>query len=540
MKKNFLVSLFVGLLLVGCVEVSNVNSISSISDPSSGFTDYHTYANDLDVENEGGLVWYTIGSGENNQEHSVISKGKDHNIVPFDNVITLRAESTEQYVFKGWNINEVIDTNLTKTFTMTKELGDVYVVAMFEKVFSNYYSATFGHYFKQADFVQAGGTTFINGITWNYSPFSFLGGYTTGIQIGSKNSPQTSKWTLETTFPTPLIITSIYFELSNAAGGSGTYEVELDDYQQSEEFASTTLKEFSFENLETTTENFAFSLTANARAMYFCVLEISFLIPEEFNLDIYQDTLEADPVVPGENGIPSINYDAITPSAYYDSIDFSKPKELLLADLRNLLTNMTKTSYGQAKTMLQYTDESTTNPGFLYGLYDGDLIKATWDNGASWNREHVWACSQMQITSQARPDEDTRNHSTDLHVLRVACGPSNGEHGNKFYDNENTSITLFPNITSNLVGHHAYNGDFRGDVARILFYQYTRYAGLKLNDSLDVNDNVSMGKLSSLLSWHLLDPVDDFEMQRNVRIYGYQGNRNPFVDHPEIASIIFA
>ena len=35
------------------------------------------------------------------------------------------------------------------------------------------------------------------------------------------------------------------------------------------------------------------------------------------------------------------------------------------------------------------------------------------------------------------------------------------------------------------------------------------------------------------------DPVDDFEMSRNEVIYGIQGNRNPFIDHPEYVSILW-
>jgi hypothetical protein len=48
------------------------------------------------------------------------------------------------------------------------------------------------------------------------------------------------------------------------------------------------------------------------------------------------------------------------------------------------------------------------------------------------------------------------------------------------------------------------------------------------------------GKLSTLLQWHISDPVDDYERNRNDTIYIYQGNRNPFIDHPEYVSEIWA
>ena len=42
-----------------------------------------------------------------------------------------------------------------------------------------------------------------------------------------------------------------------------------------------------------------------------------------------------------------------------------------------------------------------------------------------------------------------------------------------------------------------------------------------------------------LLEWHELDPVDEFEIQRNERCYSVQKNRNPFIDHPEFADMIW-
>ena len=44
----------------------------------------------------------------------------------------------------------------------------------------------------------------------------------------------------------------------------------------------------------------------------------------------------------------------------------------------------------------------------------------------------------------------------------------------------------------------------------------------------------NIGDLATLLQWHELDPVDDFEINRNNLIYGFQNNRNPFIDHPEL------
>ena len=48
-----------------------------------------------------------------------------------------------------------------------------------------------------------------------------------------------------------------------------------------------------------------------------------------------------------------------------------------------------------------------------------------------------------------------------------------------------------------------------------------------------------MGMLDVLYNWHLSDPVDDFEIMRNEIIYQNQGNRNPFIDHPELFEEVF-
>ena len=47
------------------------------------------------------------------------------------------------------------------------------------------------------------------------------------------------------------------------------------------------------------------------------------------------------------------------------------------------------------------------------------------------------------------------------------------------------------------------------------------------------------GVQSTLYSWHVADAVSSFEQNRNDVIYSYQGNRNPFIDHPEYANYLW-
>lgn len=85
----------------------------------------------------------------------------------------------------------------------------------------------------------------------------------------------------------------------------------------------------------------------------------------------------------------------------------------------------------------------------------------------------------------------------------------------------------------------------RGDIARAMFYMELRYddddggLDLILTDCPTDADN-EMAYLSQLLDWHLADPPDESERERNNRICErWQGNRNPFVDFEDLATSLF-
>lgn len=121
----------------------------------------------------------------------------------------------------------------------------------------------------------------------------------------------------------------------------------------------------------------------------------------------------------------------------------------------------------------------------------------------------------------------------------------NSARGNKDFDNGGSPVAGAPgNLTDDDSWEPA--DEVKGDVARMVFYMAVRYEGddsfadLELNDRVSNGSNPYMGRQSVLLEWNAEDPPDAFEQRRNQLIYDeIQGNRNPFIDHPEWADSIW-
>jgi endonuclease I len=159
-------------------------------------------------------------------------------------------------------------------------------------------------------------------------------------------------------------------------------------------------------------------------------------------------------------------------------------------------------------------------------------------------------------------------------MLMISDIAYNSSRGNKPYDNCPSGCTEYATTAYNGAGGGSgtYPGNsnwsnasvfqvwsrLKGNVARAMFYMDLRYEGgthggsgaaepdLRLTDTLSLvtttGSNASiayMGKLSTLIQWHQQDPVDAAEQLRNEVIQTYQGNRNPFIDHPEWVGCIY-
>jgi endonuclease I len=215
---------------------------------------------------------------------------------------------------------------------------------------------------------------------------------------------------------------------------------------------------------------------------------------------------------------------------YYASAQGLNGEDLLL-ELRTIVnTGITRVSYGDVRYILDDSDQDPNNPSNVLTIYDRQSVNGVWD-GSTYNREHVWPNSRLGVASV---DNSDVNIASDLHNLRAAIPSTNFSRSNKWYDATTTSDTYFPGDAD------------KGDVARIILYMYMAYTGMEIVETItpEQENNYQptgryMAKFSLLLEWHIADPVDDFERNRNDVIYTHQNNRNPFIDYPDFVEDIW-
>lgn len=236
--------------------------------------------------------------------------------------------------------------------------------------------------------------------------------------------------------------------------------------------------------------------------------------------------------------------DAINLPSYYVNTS-GKTGEALKSALNNVLRGHVRLSYAEVWDAISYTDEDPANTSNVILLYAGRSQAKTFRAGTStsqdaWNREHVWA------KSHGFPAESQYAH-TDIHHLRPEDVSLNSTRGNKDFDNGGTAISEAP---ANKTDSDSFEprAAVKGDVARMLFYMDVRYEAADDSGTPDLEiPNVAptgssapeMGKLCTLVAWHLADPVDSFEQRRNNRIFELQKNRNPFIDNPQWVKAIY-
>jgi deoxyribonuclease I len=142
------------------------------------------------------------------------------------------------------------------------------------------------------------------------------------------------------------------------------------------------------------------------------------------------------------------------------------------------------------------------------------------------NCEHTWPQSKFS----SRFSKGLQK--SDLHHLYPTDSRANSVRGNNEFANVNGDALR--NCEGSYTGVDKRSGlyfepptEHKGNVARALFYFSVRY-----------KIEISSKQESYLRRWHIADPVDAEERDRNDMINKVQGNRNPFIDYPSLVSDI--
>ncbi len=271
-------------------------------------------------------------------------------------------------------------------------------------------------------------------------------------------------------------------------------------------------------------------------------------------------------------------------AGYYSHVNTSSAEQLRCS-LHNTIRGHTAYPYsssGNTDTwaILEIADEDPNNAGRILDAYrNRSYVKVTERAGSGtglrYNREHTWPNSLGFGTPTGNLGLPNSPY-TDTHMLYLTDSAYNADRGNKPYADctlasgcgeRSTEVNngagggsgVYPGNSNWVKSPDGNAGSFqvwgkrKGDMARAVLYMAIRYEGdpspvtgqsepdLELTDVrskivITSSSPAYMGLLSTLLAWHQADPPDAAERARNEVIFSFQGNRNPFIDHPEWAT----
>lgn len=251
---------------------------------------------------------------------------------------------------------------------------------------------------------------------------------------------------------------------------------------------------------------------------------------------------------------------AQAPAGYYNSANGLSGAALKTALSSIITSGHQDKGYSGLWTAYKTTDidKDYENDGSILDIYSekpvgtdpykytpgGDQCGTYSTEGNCYNREHI---IPQSLFNQASP------MVADIHFIRATDGKVNGMRSN--YPFGKVGSASFTSQNGSKLGTSASSGysgtvfepidEFKGDVARMIFYFVTRYQS-KLSSFSSGNmlgsstfPGLQTWELNVLLAWHNQDPVSQAEIKRNNASYTYQGNRNPFIDNPNYVNLIW-
>ncbi|WP_088322931.1 endonuclease [Polaribacter tangerinus] len=204
------------------------------------------------------------------------------------------------------------------------------------------------------------------------------------------------------------------------------------------------------------------------------------------------------------------------------------------------------------------TDKNPNNNAeviLIYGYENGtdsdlsnDRERGINNNGGAifnWNREHVFP------KSLGNPNLGNVGPGADAHHLRPADASRNSLRSNRKFGRGSgnsglSTIDFYPGLDGPNTAAWYPGDEWKGDVARMIMYMYLRYGNVCLPSSVGIGDSSKTpdDMIDLFLNWNVEDPVSEFEKARNnyhenTSNPSAQGNRNPFIDNPFLATLIW-
>lgn len=236
---------------------------------------------------------------------------------------------------------------------------------------------------------------------------------------------------------------------------------------------------------------------------------------------------------------------ADVPASYYSSLNGKKDAELKNA-IYSIIHNFTRiSSYQDLPKYFQTTDvypESSRwwdmysdiplyAPSFSGLNREHSFPKSWWggstDVGAYVDLNHLYPSEMKANTAKSNFPLGTVDMSSKVSFDNGICKvgyPVNGQGGGaqKVFEPDD---------------------QYKGDFARTYFYMVTCYQDLTWKYTYMVSQNLyptlNQWSIDLLMKWHREDPVSEKERDRNEAVFGFQNNRNPFIDRPELAEYLW-
>ena len=255
------------------------------------------------------------------------------------------------------------------------------------------------------------------------------------------------------------------------------------------------------------------------------------------------------------------------PANYYNNAAGLNGDALRLA-LFNIIKNHNTQSYSSLWNHFGTTDKQP-NSNYIWDIYSDNPNGANpynhtynSDQCGNYNAENV--CYNREHSMPKSWFHDISPMRTDLFHLYPTDGYVNGRRSNNSYGEVSSASWTsqngsklgtcnYPGYSTSFPNSKVFEpiDEYKGDLARSYFYMLTRYRfrqfyqdGNNHNDMVVGNGGTNVCQFTPwaqnmLLEWAANDPVSQKEIDRNNRIYQIQGNRNPYIDHPEWPAMVW-